>query len=214
MRIISGQRRGHKFDGPNDDQTRPTSDLVREAIFNIIGEVVEDRLVIDLYAGAGGLGLEALSRGASRAIFIELKGENVTIIRRNLVTLRFENVGTVIKSDAHRWARAFEPENDDPVIMFLDPPYREYENYPERVRQTLERLIAKLPEDSMLVVESRSSLDDEVLPEFDRWDVRRYGGTQVSFRIINRTGVVAESVDEVDQEVDDLHDEEDLEGNE
>jgi 16S rRNA (guanine966-N2)-methyltransferase len=70
MRIIAGQRRGHKFDGPRGDSTRPTSELVREAIFNILGDLVAGRLVVDLFAGTGALGLEALSRGAARAIFV------------------------------------------------------------------------------------------------------------------------------------------------
>ncbi len=65
MRIIAGQRRGHKFDGPKGNTTRPTSDLVRESLFNILGEQVVDRVVVDLFAGTGALGLEALSRGAS-----------------------------------------------------------------------------------------------------------------------------------------------------
>jgi 16S rRNA (guanine966-N2)-methyltransferase len=193
MRIIAGQRRGHKFDGPRDDVTRPTSDLVRESIFNILGDAVEDRVVIDLYAGTGGLGLEALSRGASNAIFIELKAENIGLIRKNIATLRYEDRAVVIKADAHRWARSFEPENDEPVVVFLDPPYREYENHPERVRQTLEVLIRKLADGSMLVVESRSDLDDAVLPDLDTWDVRRYGGTQVAIRVLDKSGPGAEA---------------------
>ena len=64
MRIISGERRGHKFDGPTDSVTRPTSDMVRESIFNILGDRAERRVVYDLFAGSGALGLEALSRGA------------------------------------------------------------------------------------------------------------------------------------------------------
>src|SRR5947209_5066116 len=91
MRIIAGQRRGHKFDGPRDQSTRPTSDLVRESLFNILGESVEGLVVVDLFAGTGALGLEALSRGAERAIFVERNRENVALIRRNIATLRYED---------------------------------------------------------------------------------------------------------------------------
>ncbi len=88
MRIIAGQRRGHKIDGPRASaHTRPTSDLVRESLFNILGELVVDRPVIDLFAGTGALGLEALSRGARRAIFVEKDRENVGLIFRNIATL-------------------------------------------------------------------------------------------------------------------------------
>src|SRR5690606_10626649 len=95
MRIISGIRRGHTIQGPGGSQdTRPTSDLVREAIFNILGPEVEGRPVVDLFAGTGALGLEALSRGATSATFVEKRGQNAALIRRNLASLRFEGLGT------------------------------------------------------------------------------------------------------------------------
>lgn len=199
MRIIAGQRRGHKFDGPSDAVTRPTSDLVRESIFNILGDSVEGRTAIDLYAGTGALGLEALSRGASRAVFVELNRDNVALIRRNIATLRYEDRTRVQLADAHRWARAYVPEGDEPVVVFLDPPYREYENHPERVRRTLGVLLETLPEGSTLAVESRRDLDETVLPNPDAWDIRRYGGTQVGIRTIERgtTGGPPDTPDEV-----------------
>jgi 16S rRNA (guanine966-N2)-methyltransferase len=92
MRIIAGQRRGHKIDGPKPSAgTWPTSDFVRESFFNILGELVVGRLVVDLFAGTGALGLEALSRGAERAIFVESNRANVGLIFRNIATLRYEN---------------------------------------------------------------------------------------------------------------------------
>jgi 16S rRNA (guanine966-N2)-methyltransferase len=201
MRIIAGQRRGHKFDGPRDDVTRPTSDLVRESIFNILGEAVEGRVAIDLYAGTGALGLEALSRGASRAIFIERNRENVALIHRNIATLRYEDRATVRMADAHRWARGFTPSDDDPVIVFLDPPYLEYENHPDRVLHTLGKLLDKLPPGSLICVESRSDLDAAVLPRFESWELRKYGGTQVAIIEVEqeeRRGLTAEDAEDAD----------------
>lgn len=185
MRIIAGQRRGHKFEGPRDDATRPTSDLVRESIFNILGPTVEGRVAIDLFAGAGGLGLEALSRGASSAVFVERDRDNAALIRRNVATLRYEGRARVQVADAHRWARAFAPEDDAPLVVFLDPPYREYDNHPDRIRRTIETLLEKLPDGSTIAVESRGDLDDAVLPDLGSWDVRRYGGTQVAIRDVD-----------------------------
>jgi 16S rRNA (guanine966-N2)-methyltransferase len=184
MRIIAGQRRGHKFDGPRDDVTRPTSDFVRESIFNLLGDSVEGKVAIDLYAGTGALGLEALSRGATQAVFVELNRDNVALIHRNIATLRYEDRTRVHNADARRWARSFEPVDDAPVVIFLDPPYREYENHPDRVRQTLDHLLEKLPDGSILVLESRSGMDDAVLPDLSRWDLRRYGTTQVAIRSV------------------------------
>jgi len=192
MRIIAGQRRGHKFDGPRDDVTRPTSDLVRESIFNILGDSVEGLVAIDLYAGTGGLGLEALSRGASRSTFVELNRENVALIRRNVATLRYEDRARVVMADARRWARQFAPSDDTPLVVFLDPPYKEYENHPDRIRHTVQALLDKVPDGSTLVVESRGDLDDAVLPDLDAWDLRRYGGTQVALRTVHREPLPAE----------------------
>src|SRR5271163_459956 len=113
MRIIAGQRRGHKIDGPRPGgQTRPTSDMVRESLFNIVRELVVDRLVIDLFAGTGAIGLEALSRGADRAIFVERDRENVALIFRNVAALRYEDKALVRHADAYRWGRSFQPVED------------------------------------------------------------------------------------------------------
>jgi 16S rRNA (guanine966-N2)-methyltransferase len=182
MRIIAGQRRGHKFDGPRGSGTRPTSDLVRESLFNILGEAVSGRIALDLFAGTGALGLEALSRGASRAIFVERNRLNVALIYRNLATLRYEDRARVLTADAYRWARALEPIDDEPLVVFLDPPYREYEARPGKIRALLAHLVERLPAGSVLAAESRRNLDEDVLPDLAAWDIRRYGGTQIAIR--------------------------------
>ena len=186
MRIIAGQRRGHKIDGPRGRDTRPTSDLVRESMFNILRQIVTDRPVIDLFAGTGALGLEALSRGAAHALFVERDRENVGLIRRNLATLRYEDRGAVVAADAYRWAKAFAPEPREPLVVFLDPPYREIEEHATRFHALLADLVARLPEDSVIVVESGQPFDTEieVLPDLAAWDLRRYGGTYVAIRVL------------------------------
>lgn len=180
MRIISGQRRGHKIEGPTDRDTRPTSDLAREAIFNIVGDDAQGTVVLDLFAGTGALGLEALSRGAERAHFVEIQGETVAIIHRNVATLRYEDRGRIHRADVHRWARAFEPEPDRPCLVFIDPPYAEYDNHPARMTKLLQDLMAKLPIGSKIIVEASKHSRKPFLPEPDRWDKRRYGGSMVA----------------------------------
>jgi len=184
MRIIAGQRRGHKFDGPKGSDTRPTSDLVRESLFNILGAEVAGRFVVDLFAGTGALGLEALSRGASRAVFIERKRENVALIYRNLATLRFEDRGRVITADAYRWVRSFKAIDSEPLVVFLDPPYAEYEEHPRRVHELVESLVRNLPAHSVIAAELRRTLDETILPDLSAWDIRRYGGTQIAIRTL------------------------------
>jgi 16S rRNA (guanine966-N2)-methyltransferase len=191
MRIIAGERRGHKIDGPKAGSTRPTSDLVRESVFNILGPQVEGRVVVDLFAGTGALGLEALSRGAARAILVEQNRHNITLIHRNLAILRYEDRARVLATDAYRWARGFTPIDDDPMVVLIDPPYSDYENRARRVQELLSALLTRLPPDSVVVLESGRTLDADILPGFEVWDVRRYGGTQVAVRTV--TGPAGES---------------------
>jgi 16S rRNA (guanine966-N2)-methyltransferase len=185
MRIIAGQRRGHKIDGPRDSAaTRPTSDMVRESIFNIVRELVVDRLVIDLFAGTGAIGLEALSRGAERAIFVERDRENVSLIIRNIATLRYEDRAQVKLADVYRWVRSFQFPAASPVAVFLDPPYREYEAHAPRLNQMIAHLVDHLPAASVIALEAGRILDETILPELPTWDVRRYGDTRIAIKVI------------------------------
>jgi 16S rRNA (guanine966-N2)-methyltransferase len=189
MRIIAGLRRGHKIEGPEDRHTRPTSDMVRESVFNILGDLVEGREAFDLFAGTGALGLEALSRGAARAVFVEKDRDNVALIRRNVAALRFEDRAVVAQADAYRFIRGFEPpEEVTPVLVFLDPPYAEYRNHPKRFVAGLESLIAKVTPDSTIVVEAPEKLPPGLLPDPDAWDIRKYSSTVVAIRNVGPVG--------------------------
>ena len=164
--------------------TRPTSDLVRESLFNILGEAIAGPVVVDLFAGTGALGLEALSRGAARAIFVERDRENVALIHRNIATLRYEDRG---RGPGDRrlplGARRSQPVDDEPIVVFLDPPYREYEIHARQGEPAAASTwSSRLPAGSIVAVESRRALDARILPDLDAWDVRRYGGTQVAIR--------------------------------
>lgn len=196
MRIIAGERRGHKFDGPDDAVTRPTSDMVREAIFNILSDRPEGRSVYDLFAGTGALGLEALSRGGAVALFVEKDRKNVGLIRRNLATLRFEGRGGVLAADAYRWAKSFQPESDEPALVLMDPPYRDYSDHPGRIRELIVTLIERLPKGSTIVVESDRGHEEEALPDIDMWDLRRYGSTRVAIRDLDEFEDVADGAPE------------------
>src|SRR5437667_10334691 len=88
MRIIAGTRKGHRIDAPKGQTTRPTSDRVRENVFNLVAPWLEDALVLDLFAGSGAMGIEALSRGAARAVFVESQTDACRVIERNLEKVR------------------------------------------------------------------------------------------------------------------------------
>jgi 16S rRNA (guanine(966)-N(2))-methyltransferase RsmD len=171
---------------------------VRESLFNILGELVDDRLFVDLFAGTGAVGLEAISRGARRAIFVERNRENVPLIHRNIAALRYEGRAAVRHADAYRFARSLRALDDHPIVVFLDPPYRDYEVNARLLRHMISGLIDQLPAGSAIALESGCVLDSQILPDFDSWDIRRYGSTQVAIRVSVETPVRApEAADDV-----------------
>ena len=169
MRIIAGSRKGHTIQAPPGRGTRPTSDRVRENVFNILGPV-EGAVVLDLYAGSGAMGLEALSRGAAQAVFVERDSDAVRMIERNLDKLRLR--ATVLRQDAVAVLAAESRKYD---LVFVDPPY---EMYPDLEPQLARYLPAVLAEDGVVVVET----DARVLPSLplDERTSRKYGSARVT----------------------------------
>lgn len=197
MRIIAGQRRGHKIDGPRPNAgMRPTSDFVRESLFNMVGGLMEGRIAVDLFAGTGAIGLEALSRGAERAIFVERDREAVSLIHRNIATLRYQDRTVVRLADAYRWARGFQHVDERPLAVFLDPPYHEADRRGRQMGQFLATLAEKLPAGSLIALEAGRELDEAILPDHETWDIRRYGDTRIAIRIMaGRPGAGSEAED-------------------
>lgn len=120
MRVIAGSARGRLLSAPEGLATRPTSDKVRGAVFNIIAPYVENARVLDLFAGSGAMGIEALSRGAKGAHFVDKSGSALKIVRQNLQALSFESGSTLHKSDYKEFLRGCKERFD---IIFIDPPY-------------------------------------------------------------------------------------------
>jgi 16S rRNA (guanine966-N2)-methyltransferase len=168
VRIIAGSRKGHRIDAPRNAATRPTSDFVREAAFNLIGPV-DGAAVIDLFAGSGAMGLEALSRGAASAVFVESDRDACRTINANLDKLRLD--ARVLCQDA---ARALAADTATYDLVLLDPPYG-YEGR-GRLASHLARILAP---DGLLVYETAA--DDE--PELAGLAVRtsrRYGSKRLT----------------------------------
>ena len=122
MRVVSGDARGRRFESPSGN-TRPTSEKVREAMFDILGDVVYESRVLDLYAGSGGLGIEALSRGAKCSTFVDLSRSAVSTIISNLRELGFEDRARVIRADCIKFVRRLSAEKAQFDLIFVDPPY-------------------------------------------------------------------------------------------
>lgn len=122
MRVVAGTHRGRVLKAPKGEQTRPTSDRVREALFSILGESVEAAAVLDLFAGSGALGIEALSRGAASAAFVDNAHAAVSVIADNLEALGLE--GEVIRMPALRALACTPVAARQYDLVFIDPPYR------------------------------------------------------------------------------------------
>jgi 16S rRNA (guanine(966)-N(2))-methyltransferase RsmD len=172
MRIIAGTHRGHTIHAPPGLGTRPTSDRVRESIFNIVGPL-DGAEVLDLYAGSGAMGLEALSRGAARATFVERDGDAVRTIERNLDKLRLK--ATVVRQDAVTALAREAGTGRKYDLVLLDPPY---DMYADLQPQLARYLPAVLAEDGLLVVETDARVEPE-LPLALRTS-RKYGSVRVT----------------------------------
>ena len=173
MRIIPGSRKGHTIHAPRGHDTRPTSDRVRENTFNLIGPV-EDASVLDLFAGSGALGLEALSRGAASAVFVESDRDAVSAIERNLDKLRLTGA-TVLRRDALQALAGEASAGRKYDLVLLDPPYDRY----EKMQPTLARYLPSvLAEDGLVVFESGARTEPE-LPLQIRTS-RKYGNARVT----------------------------------
>ncbi|MBA2384876.1 MAG: 16S rRNA (guanine(966)-N(2))-methyltransferase RsmD [Actinobacteria bacterium] len=170
MRIIAGSKRGARIAAPKGLATRPTGDRVREAAFNLIGPV-DGATVLDLFAGSGGMGLEALSRGAASATFVESDRAACRAIHQNLEKLKLTGA-RVVCADAV-WTVRQDPRTYD--LVLVDPPYEEWGRLEEGLGAHLPRVLAP---DGLLVVETSSRVEPE-LPLAFRTS-RRYGSARVT----------------------------------
>jgi 16S rRNA (guanine966-N2)-methyltransferase len=171
VRIVAGSCRGAKIFAPKGLDTRPTSDRVREAAFNLIGPV-DDASVLDLYAGSGAMGLEALSRGAASAVFVESDPDACRAIERNLEKLSLRGA-EVAGRDVLRFLTAERRRFD---LILADPPYDVVESVAVRLATYLPAVLA---ESGLVVLESSSRLEPELPPLVLRTS-RRYGSARVS----------------------------------
>jgi 16S rRNA (guanine966-N2)-methyltransferase len=169
VRVVAGEFRGRRLAAPRGARTRPTADRVREALFSMLGDVSGAR-VLDLYAGSGALGIEALSRGAGSAVFVERDARAVAVIERNLASLGLEQ--QVVRQDAVRFLARAQGMFD---LVFCDPPY---DSASRLAGQLAERLPAMTSADARIVTESdkRSPLE---LP-LPLLTERNYGDTRIA----------------------------------
>lgn len=180
MRVISGIKKGFKLKAPKGNNTRPTSDKVKESLFNILENIdnINNSLVLDLFSGTGNIGIEFLSRGAKECYFIENNIESIKVIRENLNKTNFINQSKIYKNDVIKAIKILGKKELRFDYIFLDPPYSK--GLSELTLDEIEKNNI-LNENGIIIIEheSKSSLKSEFL-QFYKYDTRKYGDTSIT----------------------------------
>jgi len=177
LRVIAGSAKGAKLKAPKGATVRPTADRVKEALFSILGSRVGNSLFLDLYAGSGAVGIEALSRGSSFCIFVDNRKKNLAVIRENLAKTRFADRSRLINADVEKTASILAREGVKADLVYLDPPYNHSDIGPVINIIFKKGIVA---ENSLLIIEhSYSSL--QRLDEFNIFRQKKYGDTWLTF---------------------------------
>jgi 16S rRNA (guanine966-N2)-methyltransferase len=180
MRVIAGKYRSRKLRSLKGQALRPSSDRLRETLFNILGPTVEGATFVDLYAGTGAVGIEALSRGARKAIFIEQHGPAAALIRRNLESLGLEDAAQIYLMDVLRGLERLEAQHVRAQLVFLDPPYAAAQEY-ERALEFLSESPLVAPGGRIIVEHLRKHPLPERLGELEISRVVEQGDAALSF---------------------------------
>ena len=176
MRIISGLKRGLKLKSLEGSDTRPTLDNVKEAIFSMLFDSVEGADVLDLFAGSGALGLEALSRGAKKAVFVDSNPKACQIVRANIESAGFNTKASVIKKDARDFIIEAGKRGEKFSLIFLDPPYNEGLLMP-----AVKSVLPLVSDYGFIVCEHPPEVEvEENIGGFSIWRSYRYGKVHIT----------------------------------
>lgn len=154
MRVITGAAKGRKLETLSGQDVRPTVARIKEAVFSVIQFQVQGRVFLDLFAGSGQMGIEALSRGAKEAVFVDKRREAVSVIQKNLQTTKLDSLAKVVQTDAISFLTNTDKKFD---LVFLDPPYEE-----GLLQEILPLVVKKMSPGGRIICESPQN---EVLPE-------------------------------------------------
>lgn len=182
VRIIGGTHRGRRLQYHGDPVVRPMKHRTREAIFNLVSTECTGRHAIDLFAGTGALGLEALSRGAARATFIEKHVPSSRVVEANINTLGVNDRSNLNVTSAFVWGKRDLPNTaadpNEPWLVFCSPPYVFFLDRREEMLDLMARIQEAAPPGSIMIVESDDKFDFAVLTDSEaargRWDIRTY----------------------------------------
>lgn len=197
MRIISGQNRGQRIQTLKGTQLRPTSDQMRETLFDVLGPRVQGSIFLDAYAGSGAVGLEALSRGAKEVVFVEYHRAATDLIRRNLAALKMEDGFYLMSTRVLTALERLDEEGSIFDFVFLDPPYSETREYHQVLRQLGRSRL--LTDASFVIAEhSRHYFLEEKYNRLKRTRSIRHGDAELTFYRLDQAAIEAD--DETDHD--------------
>jgi 16S rRNA (guanine(966)-N(2))-methyltransferase RsmD len=181
LRVISGDKKGFKLKAPKGKDTRPTEDRVKESLFNILGDIDENSIVLDLFSGSGSIGIEFLSRGAKFTYFIDNSNLSINAIRENLIHTNFMGKSKIIKGDSIKIIKALNRENIKFDYIYIDPPYEG-----NLIEKSLENISKEniLNNNAILILEhSKNKAFPSFLYGLEKKDTRNYGDKVLTFYI-------------------------------
>ena len=187
MRVIAGSARGVHLDSLKGDKTRPIQDRTKGSLFNILSGVIPGSSILDMYAGTGSIGIEALSRGATSCIFIENDRSAIEVIKKNLAVTKLQNKAQVVLNDVFDVIPYLEKNDVKVDIVFVTPPYPlvEKSSYRDKLLVLFSLLYSKqiVQQEGIIMLQHRKT-DFEIPQEaicLELFDIRTYGDTQLSF---------------------------------
>jgi 16S rRNA (guanine966-N2)-methyltransferase len=181
IRIVAGTLRGRKLTVVVHEGMRPTPQMVREALFSILGNAVPGRVFYDVFAGTGVVGLEAVSRGATSARLIEMDPRQAADIQKYANEFGVSDKAQVIKADVYRWAERWVPVGTAPVNLFLSPPFPDLSEKAAEFLALVNTLVEKAPDESVITIQAEDGFPLDQVPHPAAWDVRHYGRNILMF---------------------------------
>ncbi len=173
VRIVSGELRGRKLICNVSPELRPTPDMVREALFSILGNAIPGRAFVDIFAGTGVVGLEAISRGALQTLFVERDFHLADDIDRHVKLFKVGRQARLFRTDAYRWVSHWHAPAE-PVNVFLSPPFADLQERTDDLVQAITALQGSTAPDSVIVLQAERGSAVEELPFFADWEKRSY----------------------------------------
>jgi 16S rRNA (guanine(966)-N(2))-methyltransferase RsmD len=180
LRIVAGSLRGRKLNCRVSPQLRPAPQMVREALFSILGAGIAGQPFYDLFAGTGAIGMEAVSRGAFPVTFVERDARAASEIEAHLRAFDVADQARVVRGDVYRWLEPWDPPLG-PVNVFLGPPYGDLDQRADDLAQLLTKLQTRVPAGSVLVLQAETAPILSELPDVSSWERRQYGRNLLLF---------------------------------